>query len=54
MPRQLLGWTEENHKKKTVKMAAVPAEIQTKYIPNTSLEHYRYTNRVGVYLDLPN
>jgi hypothetical protein len=31
----------------SVRRAGVPAEMRTKYHPNTSLEHYMYTNLFG-------
>lgn len=35
-------------KGKPVRIAAVPGKVQTKHLPNTSLEHYFYTNLFGV------
>jgi hypothetical protein len=43
----LLGETEENHKKGSVRIASVPAEIQTTNLPNTSLMCYLSDTLLG-------
>jgi hypothetical protein len=45
--RHLLGETAENHKKISVRIACVPAEIRTEHIPNRNLERRRYANPFG-------
>jgi hypothetical protein len=36
--------------KTLVRIASVPVEIRTEHLPNISLEHYRYTNPLGVHI----
>jgi hypothetical protein len=34
----------------SVRIAGVPAKIQTEHLPNTSLEHYHYTNKLDLWV----
>jgi hypothetical protein len=39
--------TSRNPRKSLLKIASVLAEIPTQYLPNTSLQRYRYANLLG-------
>jgi hypothetical protein len=46
LPQHLPGETMENYSR-LVRIVSVPAEISTEHLPDTSLEHYCYTSRLG-------
>jgi hypothetical protein len=43
----LSWWTRKNHGKISATIAGVLAGIRTEYLPNKSLERYRYTSQLG-------
>jgi hypothetical protein len=44
LSRTFLGRNKESHEKPQVKIASVPVEIQTEYLPKTSPVGCRYTS----------
>jgi hypothetical protein len=37
-------------RKISVRISGAPAKIRVKHLPNTSTEHYRYNNLLGIYI----
>jgi hypothetical protein len=47
LPRHFSGGPKEYHKKNSVRIASIEAEVQTENLQNTSVERYRYVNILG-------
>jgi hypothetical protein len=44
LSQNLSRGADENHKRTSVRIASVPAKIQTGHLPSTRLDHYFYNN----------